>query len=77
MLKRRLAKQNLQTKDDLENALETCNSFIDHLFKVVSTVILILGRATADIPRKVFPKQDGKKCSEKILDSCFVFVRKM
>ena len=25
----------------------------------------------------MFPKQDGKKCSEKILDSCFVFVRKM
>jgi len=71
MLKRRLAKQNLKTKDDLEKAIkhfwctvltvERCNKYIDHLYKVVPTVILIGGRATADLPRKIFPERSRGK----------------
>jgi hypothetical protein len=48
MLKCRLAKQNLKPKDDLEkaikhfwNTVERCNKYIDQLYKVVPTVILI------------------------------------
>jgi hypothetical protein len=71
MLKRRLAKQNLKTKDDLEKAIkhfwstvltvERCNKYIDHLYKVIPTVILIGGHATADLPRKIFPERSRGK----------------
>ena len=71
MLKRRLAKQNLKTKDDLEKAIkhfwcnvltvERCNKYIDHLYKVVPPVILKGGRATADLPRKIFPERSRGK----------------
>ncbi|VDH93368.1 Hypothetical predicted protein [Mytilus galloprovincialis] len=67
MLKRRLAKKDLKTKEDLETALEDfwttdltvecCNRFIDHLYKVVPTVMIVQGRATADLPRKIFPER--------------------
>ncbi|VDI13778.1 Hypothetical predicted protein [Mytilus galloprovincialis] len=67
MLKRRLAKKDLKTKEDLETALEDfwttdltvecCNRFIDHLYKVVPTVMIVQGRATADFPRKIFPER--------------------
>ena len=71
MLKRRLAKQNLKTKDDLEKAImhfwstvltvERCNKYIDHLYKVIPTVILIGGHATADLQRKIFPERSRGK----------------
>lgn len=74
MLKRRLAKKTLKTKDDLQTALqefwtrdltiEYCNRFIDHLYKVVPVVIALEGRATADVPRKIFPERSyGKSIS--------------
>ena len=60
MLKRRFAKQDIRTKDQLVSAIhsfwkneltvELCNTFIDYNFKVVPIVIGIGGRATADLP---------------------------
>ncbi|CAC5364756.1 unnamed protein product [Mytilus coruscus] len=71
MLKRRLAMKTLKTKDDLQTALqefwtrdltiEYCNRFIDHLYKVVPVVIALEGRATADVPRKIFPERSFGK----------------
>lgn len=71
MLKRRLAKQNLRIKDDVENAIqhfwrtvltvEHYNKHIDHLYKYVSTVILTGGRATADLSRNIFPDSSRGK----------------
>ena len=37
------------------------NNRIRHLYKVVPTVILIGGRATADLPRKIFPERSREK----------------
>jgi hypothetical protein len=71
LMKCRLAKKSLQTKEDLEAALqefwstdltvEHCNCFIDHLYKVLPTVIAVQGRATADLPRKIFPERSRGK----------------
>ncbi|CAG2233293.1 unnamed protein product [Mytilus edulis] len=44
--------------------IEYCNRFIDHLYKVVPVVIALEGRATADVPRKIFPERSyGKSIS--------------
>ena len=71
MPKRRLAQQNLKTNNHLEKAIkhfwstvlrvERCNKYIDHLYKVIPTVILIGGHATADLPRKIFPERSRGK----------------
>ena len=75
MLKRRLAKQNLKPKDDLEkaikhfwNTVERCNKYIDQLYKVVPTVILIGDRATADLSGKIFPERSRGKFINKFIE---------
>lgn len=71
MLKCRLAKQDIRTKDQLVSAIhsfwnieltvELCNTFIDLNFKVVPIVVRIGGRATAGLPRKIFPERSRGK----------------
>lgn len=42
----------------------TCAKYIDHIYKVAPVVIAIDGRATADLPRKLFPEcSQGKGLS--------------
>jgi hypothetical protein len=64
MLKRHFTKGEPKTKDELmavilafwENELipEVCNNFIDHIYKVVPVVKQIKGRASGDLPKKLF-----------------------
>jgi len=71
MMKRRLSKKKLTTKEQLETSIKDfwahdltvdhCNNFIDHLYKVVPTVVVVEGRATADLPRKIFPERSRRK----------------
>jgi hypothetical protein len=35
-------------------SVETCNRYIDHNFKVVPVIVLMGGRATGDVPKKLF-----------------------
>ena len=37
---------------------EKCTSYIDHLYKVVPLVVTVAGKATADLPGKLYPKYD-------------------
>ena len=70
-LKRYLSKRDPTTKASLvqytqefwqnELTIETCNVYIDHIFKVVPIVLLMNGRATGDIPRKVFKEPSRGK----------------
>lgn len=70
-LKRYISKQEPRTKEELINAIEAfwgekmtveqCNRYIDHMFKVAPTVVAMRGKATGDIPKKLFPESsDGK-----------------
>jgi hypothetical protein len=38
----------------------TCAKYIDHIYKVAPVVIAVDGRATADLPRKLFLKYNNK-----------------
>lgn len=62
-LKRYLSKKEPTKKDELVRytmefwsnlSPETCNTYIDHLYKVVPVVILMGGRATGDVPKKLY-----------------------
>lgn len=63
-LKRSIAKEEPRTKEELittiENfwgekmTVEQCNRYIDHMFKVAPTVVVMKGKATGDIPKKLF-----------------------
>ncbi|CAC5423143.1 unnamed protein product [Mytilus coruscus] len=67
MMKQRLNKKKLSTKNDLTSGIkdfwkndltvERCNTFIDHNFKVLPVAVFIGGRATGftekDIPREI------------------------
>jgi hypothetical protein len=67
MMKKRLAKRESRTKDQLQAyirqfwsmdmTVELCNQFIDHIFKVLPIALDIGGQATGDLPRKVFPER--------------------
>ncbi|PJE77937.1 hypothetical protein CI610_03135 [invertebrate metagenome] len=63
MPKRDVAKRQTTTKDELigyvqdfwRNRLtEECNTFIDHVFKVIPIVREMDGRASGNIPKKLF-----------------------
>ena len=70
-LKRYLAKKEPTTKDALvqhtmnfwytEMSVETCNRYIDHNFKVVPVIVLMGGRATGDVPKKLFKESSEGK----------------
>ena len=73
-LKRNVSKRSPTTKDQLvqyamdcwekEITPATCAKYIDHIYKVVPVVIAVDGRATADLPRKLFPESsEGKGLS--------------
>ncbi|CAG2188710.1 unnamed protein product [Mytilus edulis] len=67
MMKQRLNKKKLSTKNDLTSGIkdfwkndltvERCNTFIDHNFKVLPVAVFIGGRATGDLPKKDFPRE--------------------
>jgi hypothetical protein len=73
-LKRNVSKRSPTTKDQLvqyamdcwekEITPATCAKYIDHIYKVAPVVIAVDGRATADLPRKLFPESsEGKGLS--------------
>ena len=85
-LKRYLSKQETTMKAELVRhtlefwsnlSPETCNTYIDHVYKVVPVVILMGGRATGDVPKKLcsessrgrsiqyFAQQLQKECQQK------------
>ncbi|CAC5373100.1 unnamed protein product [Mytilus coruscus] len=71
MLKSRLTKKEPKTKEDLINGINSfwredltipiCNNFIDHIYKVLSVAVVTGGRATGDLPRKMFPERSSGK----------------
>lgn len=70
-VKRSLAKDEPRTKEELITAIERfwtekmtveqCNRYIDHVYKVAPTCVLMKGKATGDIPNKLFPEQSCGK----------------
>ncbi|CAC5379419.1 unnamed protein product [Mytilus coruscus] len=64
MMKSRLSKKEPRTKEDLINGIKSswredmtiaiCNNFIDHIFKVMPIAVVIGGRATGDLSKKIF-----------------------
>jgi hypothetical protein len=38
-----------------------CNRYIDHVYKVAPTVVVMGGKATGDIPKKLFPESSEGK----------------
>lgn len=71
MMKSRISKKEPRTKQDLissinsfwreDMTISTCNNFIDHIFKVLPVAVVIGGRATGDLPRKIFPERSSCK----------------
>ncbi|VDH98003.1 Hypothetical predicted protein [Mytilus galloprovincialis] len=71
MMKQRLNKKKLSTKNDLTSGIkdfwkndltvERCNTFIDHNFKVLPVAVFIGGRATGDLPKKIFPERSRSR----------------
>lgn len=70
-LKRNVSKRNPTTKDQLtqyiedfwltEMTPELCSKYIDHTFKVAPVVVAVNGKATADIPRRLFTERSSGK----------------
>ena len=71
MLKRYVAKKDPTTKDELVNCCnefwnnnltpEICTRFIEHNYKVVPLVVEIGGKATGDLPKKLFKESSRGK----------------
>ncbi|CAC5416476.1 unnamed protein product [Mytilus coruscus] len=63
--------EKLSTKNDLTSGIkdfwkndltvERCNTFIDHNFKVLPVAVFIGGRATGDLPKKIFPERSRSR----------------
>jgi hypothetical protein len=74
MLMRSVANKEAKTKEELmqhiwefwdnELTTEACNALIDHVYKVVPVVQEIEGRATRDIPDKLFTESAHGKSME-------------
>jgi hypothetical protein len=70
-MKRFVAKAEPKTKDELCECIQEfwttimtvdlCNTYIDHIFKVVPVCVFMGGKATGDIPNKVFPENSKNK----------------
>ena len=70
-LKRYVDKYNPRTKDQQMNLIDqfwtveltdkVYNRYIDHLYKAVPICVLMGGRATADLPKKIFPESSAGK----------------
>ena len=70
-LKRYVSRAGPTTKDELirvinefwENTMtvELCNRYIDHVFKVAPVVVLLEGKATGDVPNRLFPENSTGK----------------
>lgn len=70
-MKRCVTRVGPTTKDELIRVInefwdttimvELCNRYINHVFKVAPVVILLDGKATGEIPNRIFPEDsDGK-----------------
>ena len=78
MMKCRLSKMESKTKEDLQNSIRqfwreqmtihVCNKFIDHVYKVLPITAMIGGRATRDLPRKIFPERSRNKSMKYFAD---------
>lgn len=78
MLKRRVSKSNPKTKDELvqycldfwNNDLtpEVCTRFIEHNYKVVPLTVEIEGKATGDLPKKLFRESSEGRSLEYFAD---------
>ncbi|KAH3886103.1 hypothetical protein DPMN_010104 [Dreissena polymorpha] len=70
-MKRHVAKKSPRTKEELEDGLqefwetemtvEVCNLYIDHVFKVSPVCVAMNGKATRDIPSKLFSERSSGK----------------
>ena len=77
-MKSRLSKMEPKTKEDLQNSIrqfwreqmtiDVCNNFIDHFYKVLPIAAVIGGRATGDLPRKIFPERSRNKSMKYFAD---------
>ena len=66
-VKRYVARVEPSTKDELTAAIqnfwsttmtvELCNTYIDHLFKVAPVCVIMEGKATGDVPNRLFPER--------------------
>jgi hypothetical protein len=64
--------------EDLQNSIRqfwreqmtihVCNKFIDHVYKVLPITAMIGGRATRDLPRKIFPERSRNKSMKYFAD---------
>ena len=71
MLKRHVAKKDPTTKNELvdccnefwynELTPEVCQRFVEHNFKVVPLVVALEGKATGDLPQKLFKERSEGK----------------
>ncbi|KAK6192104.1 hypothetical protein SNE40_003642 [Patella caerulea] len=83
MLKRYVSKNNPTTKEELCNycqdfwynvlTRDICNRFIDHMYKVVPVVVVVGGKATADMPKRLFGSErsfgkDSNHFNQKLLN---------
>ena len=70
-LKRHVSRVSPTTKADLITTIdnfwnttmtvELCNRYIDHIYKVVPVCVLLEGKATGDVPNKLFPERSEGK----------------
>lgn len=70
-LKREVAEKEPKTKEELVQVISSfwdetlttrlCNRYIDHTFKVAPVCVLLGGKATGDIPRKVLKESSKGK----------------
>lgn len=73
-MKQKLGKMELKTKDELVRAIQTfwkndltvesCNTYIDHLYKVIPVALVCDGRATGDLPKKLLPERSRLRSLE-------------
>lgn len=73
-MKQQVARESPTTKEDLINVINSfwmnamtkqlCNAYIDHIFKVAPICVLLGGRATGDIPNRLFPESSAGKSFE-------------
>ena len=74
MLKRHVARRNPTTKEELKNYCrdfwdieltpEVCTRFIEHNYKLVPLTVRIGGKATGDLPKKLFKESSEGKDEE-------------
>jgi hypothetical protein len=70
-LKRCVARETPRTKEELQDCIirfwrtqmtvEKCCAYIDHVFKVVPTCVLMKGNATGDVPKRLFTDRSRGK----------------